>query len=292
MGVLLLISCKRESDNSLSLKNYSKNDTLIFNYSGFNYNIELCLIGNDSFAYKYNIKGCTGGGELLKVNGKYLQSNNRLTLLPDSVFFSILPYHSHDNPKRFKVKYGIDSLKIKTEYDIITWGQSLYLISPEKDIDFRTHPVLTMIDFDVDSVVNSRNDYHVFADYCNLGLEPEEHGRYLTLIFDTLKKNLTPKLDLHQIPDELRYLFLEVPVEAKIIDVKMENKEFDGSSYQIYKVHLNKGKRDNLRIGIEFFDKNMAKYIKIVEVESDKCTGVTQDKFELNDTVKTYWNKQ
>lgn len=287
--VLFLISCKRERSNTFSLKDYSTNDTLIFKYIGFNYNLELSLVGNENFAYKYDIRGCAGGGEFAKVTGKYLQNNNRLTLLPDSVFFSILPFNSHYNPKRYKLKYGIDSLKIKTKYDIITWGQSLYLISPEKDIDYRTHPVLTLIDFDIDSVVNNRNDYHDFADYYNLGIEPEEHGRYLSLILDSLEKRLTSEFELNQIPIEWRYLFLKVPVEAKIINVKSENRECEDSSYQIYKVILNKGKRDNLRIGIELFDRNMARNIKIVEVESDKCTGVTHDEFLLNETVKTRW---
>ena len=288
-GVLLLFSCNRENKNVINLKDYSENDTLVFKYNGFNYNLELSLLGDDDFVYKYEIRGCIGGGEFLKVKGKYVQSDRKLTLNPDSVFLAVLLYNSHDEIRRSKAKYGSDSLRIKTKYDIVNWGNAIHLISPEKDIDFRTHPILILAGYDIDSIENNRNDYNEFADHHNSGQGPEDHGRYLTMLLDTLKGQETPEPDFNQIPAEWRHLFLKSPVAANITDIKLKNMAFEGDSFGIYKVILNKGKRDNLRIGIVFTDKSMAKAIQIVEVEDDKSTGVTYGEFHLNEIVKTQW---
>jgi len=287
--VLFLSSFKRDFGEPRTMNNFTQNDTTTYSYEGLNYGLKLKLIANEKFVYEFYIRGCTGGGESEKVTGTYIRDKFRITLKPDSIYFSILPFNNTETHQNFKLRYGVDSLRIKTIYNIINWGNTIYLVSPEKDSSFRSHPVIALIDFDIKSVLDERNDYHAFADFFNSGLEPESHGRYLTRETDTMNKSNYPEFDISQILDEWKWLFLTKPVEATIIKASTERRKYDNVYHTVNKVILNKGKRDNIRIGIEFFDKSKTKYIKIIDIEEDKCTGVTQDDFSKDEIVSTNW---
>jgi len=297
---LVLNSCKNDATKSFNLNDYAVNDTVIFVYDGFNYQLKLWLTKENNFRYGYFTRGCMGGGEMEIVWGKYVQNGTKLTLMPDSLSFVDFPFNCHDSvSKVLRLKYGIDSLKIKTEYDIIQWKNTLYLISPQKDREFRTHSTLFLIGFDIDSVFNERTDYHEFAHYYNSGLEPKE-GRYLTLTINNIDTSTCPPLDISQIPNEWKHLFLEKPIEATIMDIttghiKYENDDYgwilsiqeDEDNGYIYKLVLDKGKKDNIRIGLVFYDKMGEKYVKIIDVEEDKSVGATIDKFSKGEKIRT-----
>jgi hypothetical protein len=213
--IIALISCKKEHNNATWSNDSSKNDTIIFQYSGFNNSIKLLLIGNNKFVYGFERSGCLGGGEELIVKGNFIKTPRKLLLQPDSVFFTFIPCNSNSYPNTFKCNYGIKSLRIKTIYDIIYWGKTIYLISAERDRDFRTHLAVHVNDSRADSISNIKNDYYDLALCYNLRLGAKEYGRFLTLDLDSLNIIENTELDLKQIPDEWRCLFNKDQIELK-----------------------------------------------------------------------------
>jgi len=284
-----LINCVNKNTQITTEK---LNDTLIYNYKGFNNGMKLYLLGN-KFKYEQFSYGCTGGGESSNITGKFKISKNKLHLEPDSVKIKVLEFDSHSKFKTYNLKYKNDSLKIKTEYDIINWNNIQYLISSQKNENFRTHQQILTIDYDIDSVLYKRNDYHELADFVNWGDEPKEHGRYLTQI----KKDVdtTKKFEINKIPKKWRNLFLEYPVIAKITKFGTEKRSYeyfenDIEEYYVNIVTLNKGSEDKVRVGMMFFNKSNEKFIKIISVSKNNSNGITSDTLKKGELVKTNFN--
>lgn len=290
MILFSFINC--ENKNKSTRVTEKLNDTLIYNYKGFNNGMKLYLFGN-KFKYEYFSYGCTGGGESSNIAGNFKMSKNKLYLEPDSVKIKVLELNSHSKYKNYNLKYKNDSLKIKTEYDIINWNNIQYLISPQKDNGFRTHLQNLIVNYDIDSVIFKRNEYYELADFVNWGDEPKEHGRYLTQI----KKNVdtTKKFEINKIPKKWRYLFLEHPIIANITSFVTEKRSYeyyenDIEEYTVNIVTLDKGSEDKVRIGMMFYNKSNEKFIKIISVSKNKSNGITSDTLRKGELVKTNFN--
>ena len=299
MGKLLLIvllfiifSFESKKQSAQEIKE-TKVDTLFYKYKGFNNGFNLYLFSNNKFEYMYYSFGCTGGGESEYITGNYQLLGDKLHLDPDSVRMRIYELNNHSDFKEYNLKYKNDSLKIKTEYDIIKWNNIQYLISPQKNHNFRTHTEVSITDYDIDSIMLKRNDYYEFADYYNLGYEPKKHGRYL--IRATQKPNSTfEELEIDKLPKEWRNLFLEEPISAKITNVVKDKRttkynEDYTQEYFIYILTLDKGSEDHVRIGMVFYDETNKKYIKIISVSKSESKGVTYKNLEEGELIKTNW---
>jgi len=85
--IFLLLSLYNCTNNNKTLnkKPVTKTDTVFYKYKGFNNGIQLYLLSNKKFIYKFYSYGCTGGGEDEKVTGTYKRKDNQLLLVPDSV---------------------------------------------------------------------------------------------------------------------------------------------------------------------------------------------------------------
>ena len=197
--LLLIFSCSNNKTKSNNEKNIIKDiDTLKFSYNGFNNGLQLDLLSDGSFINENYLFSCFGGGKRKKVFGTYKIDSLKLTLNPERIEFIEYPEDMELKPKTTKIKYGIDSLKIKTEFQVVKWENKKYLLSNFYDYGWS---------------LDKENDYIRFADYLNSGLEPKSSGMYLvTEIKDTIKT----EFDLKQIPEKWQGYFLKEPVSAKI----------------------------------------------------------------------------
>ncbi len=291
--ILFIYSCENKCTKNMSFFDKALNDTIKFKYEGFNYGMSLHLYGEKKFKYRCHLVGCTGGGFSESVLGNFTIQNHKLLLNPDSMFYSELPSCSHSNWKRFILKYGADSLKIKTEYDFVFWGNTIFLLSSQKDHEFISHPVCIDSDLDVDSIASETNDWFKFAEDFNMGYDQIYHNNYMTLQLGSIPKLAHSKFNLKLIPIQWKYLFLLKPVEATILKITKEKRDFVDLDWGYrYKIKLNKGKNDNLRIGISFFGENENQIIKLVQVDSNSSIGYTLDDFKIGEKVKTEMNKK
>ena len=294
--IIIIIICSFSCENKINptgKRSENKIDTLFYQYKGFNNGMKLYLFNDNKFKYEFYSYGCTGGGENEFVTGNYTMSENKIHLKPDSVKIKILDFQSPTEFKNYNLKYQNDSLKIKTEYDIINWNNIQYLISPQKNKDFRRHTPIFMVEYDIDSILLKRNDYYEFADYYNLGYEPKKHGRYLTQITKNTD-SIFEKLKINRLPKKWKHLFLENPIAAKVLKIVKEKKTYhynenEKEEYYINVLTLDKRSNDNVRIGMEFYDKKKKKYIKITSVSKNESNGVTYETLRKSELVKTNW---
>src|SRR5690606_8592371 len=116
---ILIFSCSKYNSKSNNEKSNALNiDTLRYSYDGFNNGLRLDLLSDGRFMSEYYFFSCLGGGERKKVFGMYKLDSINLTLVPERIEFIEYPAEMKLKPKTTKMKYGVDSLKIKTEFKI------------------------------------------------------------------------------------------------------------------------------------------------------------------------------
>ena len=251
-------------------------DTLRYSYNGFNNGLQLDLLSNGTFINEDYLFGCTGGGERKKVFGTYKMDSTNLKLIPNKVEFTEYPMDMESKPIKTNINYGIDSLKIKTEFQIVTWENKKYLLS-----DF----------YDFGWSLDKENDYIRFADYLNSGLEPKSSGRYLvTEIKDTLKT----EFDLKQIPEKWQGYFLKEPVSAKIRKIKKITDPNDKENIS-WQIELDKGTRDRMNNRLTLETKNGDFFIEVDSVLTTRSFGkyympdFTAEKYPIGTELRTKW---
>ena len=201
--LFLIFSCTNNNSKSIEKGlDLQKIDTLTYKYNGFNYGLKLDLLSNGYFISENYIFSCFGGGERKKVYGTYKMDNQNLTLNPERIELIEYPEDLTSNAKTTKIKYGTNSLKIKTKFQMVTWENNQYLLSEHFDFQWNAE---------------EENDYIRFANCLNNGLEPEISGVYLA---NKTNDTITSKFDVKQIPEKWQRFFLNEPVSAKIKSIK------------------------------------------------------------------------
>ncbi|MBC8754043.1 hypothetical protein H2O64_05130 [Kordia sp. YSTF-M3] len=232
---IFFISCSNTKNKSTeNIANTKKIDTLKYSYRGFNNGLILNLLSNENFEYQEYFYGCLGGGERKKVFGTYKFDKTNLTLIPSKIKLITYPMVRNDKPDTLKIDYGVDSLKIKTQYTIITWGNANYVLTEQFDVGWNT---------------DKKNDYMRFSENYNSGAEPERSGRYLK---DRQKDTLNVPLDLNQIPKKWRKLFLKNPLSAKIISSSKKIISGENGEFIYWILEIDKGTKDNVSKGMIF----------------------------------------
>lgn len=278
------------------LSNNILNDTTVFTIDAYHGHQKLELIDSNRFqlSFDYNYTNYA------VIFGTFIWQNNRVTLFPES----ITTYEYNRKNSKTKVrnnKYENTNLKIKTIYDVITWGNTIYLLSPEKNDNYLVYgfpdPFIDAITGE--EFFKNKSDYFFFAQAYNEGWEPEHHGLYLTRSIDSIiSKN--QDFDIDQIPKEYHYLFLPKTVQATIKQVdsiyntkiKTPFNPEDYKDFGGYIVVLDKGSKDNIRVGNQFFDIFSTCTIDVVSVFEDSCIGVCWEYIEVNEEVKTQWGEE
>ena len=275
--LFLIFSCSNNKTKSNDEKNVVQNiDTLRYSYNGFNNGLQLDLLSNGTFINEDYLFGCTGGGERKKVFGTYKMDSANLKLIPNKVEFTEYPMDMESKPIKTNINYGIDSLKIKTEFQIVTWENKKYLLS-----DF----------YDFGWSLDKENDYIRFADYLNSGLEPKSSGRYLaTEIKDTIKT----EFDLKQIPEKWQNYFLKEPIKAKIKSLKKITDPND-EEYFWWEIELDKGSNDGMNKRLSMNTEDDMIFFDIDSVLNNRSFGkyympdFTTEKYPIGTELRTNW---
>tara|TARA_Y100000766_G_C18491144_1_gene404856 strand:- start:42 stop:596 length:555 start_codon:yes stop_codon:yes gene_type:complete len=179
-------------------------------------------------------------------------------------------------PKTTKINYGIDSLKIKTEFQVVKWENNEYLFSEY---------------FDFGWSLEKENDYIRFADYINSGLEPNTSGMYLVR---KTKDSITSEFDLKQIPKKWQSYFLKEPVSAKIKNIKKVVDPNDKENIS-WLIELNKGKNDRMNNRLTLETKDGEFFIEVDSVLTNRSFGMTYmydftpKKFPIGTELRTKW---
>lgn len=251
-------------------------DTLRYSYDGFNNGLRLDLLSNGRFINENYSFSCLGGGERKKVYGTFKMDSINLTLIPEKVEFIQYPEDMKLKPRTTKIKYGVDSLKIKTEFQVVNWENRKYLFSNFYDFGWS---------------LDKENDYVRFANYLNSGLEPEMNGMYLV---NKSKDSITSEFDLNQIPEKWQNYFLKEPISAKIKNIKKVIDPNDKENIS-WLIELDKGEKDriNNRLTLETQDGDF--FIEVDSVLTNRSFGVTYmydftpEKNPIGTELRTKW---
>lgn len=275
--LILIFSCSNNknklNDKEFGLQNI---DTLRYGYNGSNYGVQLDLLSDGRFINENYLFSCLGGGERKKVFGTYKMESLKLTLNPERIEFIEYSEDIPSKPKMTKIKYGIDSLKIKTEFQVIKWENNEYLFS-----EF----------FDFGWSLEKENDYIRFADYLNSGLEPEMNGMYLVR---KTTDSITSEFDLKQIPEKWQSYFLKEPVSAKIKYIKKVVDPNDKENIS-WLIELDKGKNDRINNRLTLQTKDGGFFIEVDSVLTHRSFGMTYmydftlKKIPIGTELRTKW---
>tara|TARA_B110001450_G_C17549562_1_gene452062 strand:- start:94 stop:864 length:771 start_codon:yes stop_codon:yes gene_type:complete len=252
-------------------------DTLKYSYDGFNNGLRLDLLSDGRFINEDYSFSCFGGGERKKVFGTYKMDSLKLTLNPESIEFIEYPEDMELKPKTTKTTYGVDSLKIKTEFQVVKWENNKYLFSDYYDFGWS---------------LDKENDYIRFANYLNMGLEPGMNGMYLV---NKTKDSITSEFDLKQIPEKWESYFLKEPVSAKIKNIKkvIDPTDEENISWQI---ELDKGEKDRINNRLTLETRDGGFFIEVDSVLTNRSFGMTYmcdftpKKFPIGTELRTKWN--
>lgn len=282
--------------SNINRSNIFLSDTIVFTIDAYHGHKKLELIDSNRFQLSFDYD-CDNFAEIF---GIFIWENNRVTLFPEKI--TTYEYNSKKSKTKIRNnKYKNRDIKIKTIYDVITWGNTIYLLSPEKNNNYLVYGFPAPF-FDAmlgEDFFKNKTDYFYFAQAYNEGREPEYHGLYLTRSIDSIiSKN--QDFDMDQIPKEYHYLFLSKPVQANIIQVDAISSTklilpFNTEDYketEQYLVVLDKGSKDNIRVGNQFFDIYSTCTIDVVSVFEDSCIGVCWEYIDVNVEVKTQWGKE
>ena len=274
-SLILTFSCSDNKNIDIEKNINTQIDTLKYSIDGFNWGKDLYLLNNGKFELVDQVFGCTGGGRSKKVYGNYIIDSLELTLNPKRVNLTIFPLEFDGEMKKYNIKYGADSLKIKTRYNIINWETKTYLLSEEYSIIGK----------------EKVNDFNRFSKNYNSGFEPKKNGNYLT---KETEGKIIQNLKLEKIPLKWRNLFLGKPVSAKIIKIKKTVSKRD-SELGIWEIEINKGSSNNIQKGMTLKDKTGNFSIKIKTVSKNKSSGLAyvydfeNSNIEIKTILKTKW---
>ena len=275
--LFLIFSCSNDKSKSNSEKNIGQNiDTLRYSYSGFNSGLRLDLLSDGRFINENYIFSCFGGGERKLVFGKYEMDSIKLTLIPETIELIEYPEDMELKPTKTKIKYGIDSLKIKTEFRVLRWETNEYLLSEFYDFGWNAE---------------KENDYIRFADYVNNGFEPETSGMYLS---KRSKDSIKSEFNINKIPEKWQKYFLKDPITAKIKSLKKITDPND-KEYFWWEIELDKGSNDGMNKRLSMTTKDYMIFFDIDYVLSNRSFGkyympdFTKEKYPIGTELRNKW---
>ena len=275
--IFLIYSCSNDKRNSNSEKNVSQNiDTLRYSYRGFNNGLRLDLLSDGRFINEHYLFSCFGGGERKKAFGTYKMDSINLTLMPDKIELIEYPEDMELKPTKTQIDYGIDSLKIKTEFRVLNWETNQYLLSESFDFGWST---------------NKENDFIRFADYVNIGFEPETSGMYLS---KRSKDSIKSEFDINKIPEKWRKHFLKEPVTAKIQGLKKITDPNDEEHFW-WEITLDKGSNNGMNKRLSMTTEDDMIFFDIDSVSNNKSFGkyympdFTAEKYPIGTELRTKW---
>ncbi|WP_179348612.1 hypothetical protein [Winogradskyella pacifica] len=251
-------------------------DTLRYSYSGFNNGLRLDLLSDGRFINENYLFSCFGGGERKRVFGTYKMDSINLTLIPEKIELIEYPEKMELKPTKTQIKYGIDSLKIKTEFKVLNWETNKYLLSEFYDFGWST---------------DKENDFIRFADYVNNGFEPETSGMYLS---KRSKDSVKSEFNIKKIPEKWQKYFLKEPITAKIKSLKKITNPND-KEYFWWEIELDKGSKDGMNKRLSMNTEDDMIFFDIDSVLNNRSFGkyympdFTTEKYPIGTELRTRW---
>lgn len=280
--LLLILSCSKKQSPETK-ESAVKIDTISYAYHGFNHHRKLELLSNKEFIRFESVASCFGDARIEKHFGKYEITDSILTLNPQKVELTVYSSFPEEKDRKEILEYGVDSLKINTDYQIFEWKNKEYLLSTEYDS-------LRTFDF--------RNDFQQFAYYYNIGEEPNNSGNYLTRTKNDTTINIV--WNIKKIPEEYRNDFLKEPISVKIVDRKkiVEKDDYDLESELVsWYIKVDKGEDDGIKKGFHFTTEDDEYFIDIDSVQNKvsfgKCYIYNMDEqyFRIGTEMRTKWKQ-
>ncbi len=275
--LFLIFSCSNNKTKSNDEKNVMQNiDTLRYSYSGFNNGLRLDLLSDGRFINENYLFSCFGGGERKRVFGTYKMDSINLTLIPEKIELIEYPEKMELKPTKTQIKYGIDSLKIKTEFKVLNWETNKYLLSEFYDFGWST---------------DKENDFIRFADYVNNGFEPETSGMYLS---KRSKDSVKSEFNIKKIPEKWQKYFLKEPITAKIKSLKKITNPND-KEYFWWEIELDKGSKDGMNKRLSMNTEDDMIFFDIDSVLNNRSFGkyympdFTTEKYPIGTELRTRW---
>jgi hypothetical protein len=271
--LLLIFGCSNNQPKSNSEK---KIDTLRYSYRGFNNGLKLDLLSDGRFINENYLFSCFGGGEKKRVFGTYKMDSINLILIPEKIELIEYPMDLELNPITTRIKYGIDSLKIKTKFKIVNWETNKYLLSDFHEFGWS---------------LEKENDFIRFANYINIGFEPETSGMYLS---KKSKDSIKSEFEINKIPEKWQKYFLKEPLSAKIKSIKKITDPND-KEYFWWEIELDKGKNDGMNERLSMTTKDYMIFFDIDSVLSNRSFGkyhmpnFTTEKYPIGTELRTKW---
>lgn len=294
--VIILLFINPININAFSL---SENKSIVNHFDSISFSYEtsekfynLILVDNKTFQYIYIFSDTLNF--VYEISGTYTMSEKKIILNPISI---ITRSQSNKSNNFQKTDYNAGLKKIKTNYDIIKYGNKIYLVSPDNSEEYRIYDTP---DFPINEIFKDlnilTNDYYDLAQIFNRGLNIDSPLPFLQRTIDSIQ-TIQLEFDLSQIPNQFQDWFLNKSITASIIKCdsyhtsqslcKFLYDEFLGMP--LYIIELDKGISTKIRPGIQFFDYYRYKTIFIIEVTENSCVGISKFHFLKNEIVKTQW---
>jgi hypothetical protein len=302
--VIFLLFFNPININAFSLfenkSNVNHCDSISFSYGTSEKFYNLILVDNISFRYIFIFSDTLK--LVYEISGTYTIFEKKILLNPISIITHSQSKKNHINNAFQKTDYNVSSIKIKTNYDIIKYGNKIYLVSPENSEEFR---IYNPPHFPINEIYKYKNiktnDYYDLAQVFNRGLNIDSPLPFLQRTIDSIQ-TIHLDFDLSQIPNEFQDWFLNKSITASIVKCDSchtsqslskflcdEFIEFPIYIFPIYIIELDKGISSKIRPGIQFFGYYQYNTIFIIEATENSCIGISIFHFQKNDIVKTQW---
>jgi len=280
-SLILIYGCKDKSVQNDQIDSTSiKIDTTTYFISGFNYGNYLHLASDNQFIQHEYIFGCMGGGKRVKTFGSFQLDSTKLRLSPKRIkYLNYLEYFDGEIEVT-ELPYGIDSLAIKTDYDIIKWHNQKYLLSNKMDTLW--NGMIT-------------NDYLSFIDSYNQGVGI--NGIYGVFKLRN-RSNIEPvqEFESSQIPKKWRKFLLSEPIKAKILSIeKLPGVDHHENRFLI---KIDKGNKDGVHARLQFISADFQINFKPTSIDYNKSHGVVDiydfnpDLYKPGLELRTSWDER
>jgi len=272
LSILLLIG-----GNSSSEKNQKKSIEKLglkekFVLKGFNSGVEIYLKPDFTFINNCYSYGCIGGFRVKLVFGHYEIDSNQISFNPEKMVWKEDWGENHywDSKLEFDTitYYESDTTSIHKKYWLIQDNHLRFLVS---ESNFNEQ----------DELFYKSSNFISLANLYNSNIEQNTTENLLSNK-DTLWN--FKNLNLKNIPDFYRELFLDTAINAKVISSKVY--KINESLIPRYKLEVKE--KNRIKIGMKFYSQDFPDYpIQLIEINNEDCIAEGYDLFYLNTKLKT-----
>jgi hypothetical protein len=268
LSILLLSGGNSSSEKSIEKLGLKEKFVL----KGFNTGVEIYLKPDFTFINNCYSYGCTGGFRVKLVFGHYEIDSNQISFYPEKMVWKEDWQENHYWNYKLKFDtityYESDTTSIHKKYWLIQDNHLKFLVS---ESNFNEQ----------DELFYKSSNFISLANLYNSNIEQNTTENLLSNK-DTLWN--FKNLNLKNIPDFYRELFLDTAINAKVISSKVY--KINESFIPRYKLEVKE--KNKIKIGMKFYSQDFPDYpIQLIEINNEDCIAEGYDLFYLNTKLKT-----